>query len=210
MPPYPIFLDLAGAACVVVGGGEVAERRTAALLDVGARVSVVAPRATLALRAWATEGRIRLASRPYASGDLRGARLAFVATDDDAVNDQVARDARTAGIWVNTADDLPRCDFMVPSVLRRGELVVAVGTGGASPALARAVRLRLEDHLGPEYAEVARLAAEVRRELRSRGLRPDPAAWQRALGGDLSQLVATGDGAEARARLVARLTAPCP
>ena len=210
MPSYPIFLDLTGVPCVIVGGGLVAEGRVAALRAAGAAVTVIAPHATEALHKWASDGRIRLEPRPYTSGDLRGARLAFAATDQETVNDQVARDARAAGIWVNTADDLPRCDFMLPSVLRRGELVVAVGTGGASPALARAVRLRLEAYLGPEYADLVRLVAQVRRELRGRGVRPDPATWERALGGDLSQLVATGDGAEARARLVARLTLPCP
>ncbi len=126
---YPMCLDLAGRPCLVVGGGPVAERKVVGLLQAGARLTVVSPRVTPQLDAWAREGRIRLIQRRYESSDLAGQSLAFVATDDGVVNAEVARDARTAGVLINVADDPAHCDFILPAVLRRGEPAVPVSTG---------------------------------------------------------------------------------
>lgn len=205
MGHYPIVLDLAGRPCLVIGGGPVAERKVEGLLQAGATVAVVSPRLTERLASWTQEGRIRHIAREYRPGDLAGSQLAFVATDDGAINAAVAREGRERGVWVNAADDPEHCDFILPSVLRRGELVVAVATGGASPALSRAIREELEGYFTEEYAALARLAAEVRRELRGRGVRPSPEAWQQALDEDLRRLIAEGRRGEARARLLGRL-----
>ncbi len=202
---YPVFVEMTNRPCVVIGGGAVAERKVEGLLAVGASVTVLSPTLTSRLEALGAEGRIRHIGREYGPGDLAGYRLAFVATDDGAVNAAVAREGRERGVWVNAADDPANCDFILPSVLRRGELVVAVATGGASPALSRAIREELEAYFTEDYAALAALAAEVRRELRRRSLAPDAEAWRRSLDADLRRLVARGHYQEARARLLDRL-----
>jgi precorrin-2 dehydrogenase/sirohydrochlorin ferrochelatase len=200
---FPVSLELAGQPCVVIGGGAVAERRIEALLAAGAAVTVVSPQLTPVLSGMAAVARIRHLARPYRPGDLRGARLALAATDDPAVTAAVAGEARMLGVWLNAADDPAHCDFMLPAVVRRGVLTVAVASGGASPALTRALREHLDAALGSEWAALGELAAETRRELRSRGRTADGAAWRRALGADVRALLADGRVDEAR-RLIRR------
>jgi len=204
---YPVFLELDGRRCLVVGGGAVAERKVEGLLAAGARVTVVSPTLTPQLNALLVTGRIHHEARAYQPGDLGGFDLGFAATDDGAVNGTLAREGRSCGIWVNAADDLTNSDFILPGIVRRGSLTVAVGSGGASPALVRAVREDLERYLGPEYAELAELVADVRRELRARGRSPNGAAWSRALDAELRSLVKAGRREQARERLLDRLGA---
>src|SRR5262245_33756453 len=128
MAYYPIFLDLTDRPCVVVGGGAVAQRKVDGLLGSGATVTVVSPTVTPRLAAHAAAGRIRHVARDYRASDLDGQQLAFVATDDGQLNGAVAEEARARGVWVNSADDPANCAFILPSVLRRGALQVAVGT----------------------------------------------------------------------------------
>ena len=168
-----MVLEVSGRACVVIGGGEVAERKVESLLAAGGAVTVVSPDVTRRLESLIDTGGIRHVPRRYRRGDLAGAALAFVATGDPDVAAAVAREGRRRGVWVNAADDPEHCDFFLPSVLRRGPLLVAVATGGASPALARAVRERIERLLPDGCAALAETVADVRRELRARGLRPD-------------------------------------
>jgi precorrin-2 dehydrogenase/sirohydrochlorin ferrochelatase len=202
---YPIALDLTDRPVVVIGGGPVAERKVEGLLTAGAAVTVVSPTLTPRLTDLSRAGRIRHEARGYAAADLAGIVLAFVATDDPRVTEAVARDARAAGVLVNAADDPAHCDFILPAVLRRGDLVVAITTGGASPALARAVRERLEAVITDVDAELLALAAEVRREARAGSAAPDAAAWHEALGDDLRRLVAAGRRDEAKSLLRRRL-----
>lgn len=202
---YPIFLDLRDRPCVVVGGGVVATRKAEALLDAGARVTVVSPAVGPEMAALVRQGKLRYLSRPYRDGDLTGHQLAFVATDDPEVSAAVFREGRQRAVWVNAADDPARCDFILPGVVQRGDLVVAVSTGGTSPALTRAVRDELEAYFTADYALLTEVAADVRRELRSRALTPDGAAWREALDGELRRLVAEGRREEARAHLLRRL-----
>lgn len=204
---YPLFLELAGRACVVIGGGAVAERKVEGLLQVGASVTVVSPALSARLEEWVREGRIRHVGRNYVVGDLAGSQLAFVATDDGQVNAAVAHEGRERGVWVNAADDPTHCDFILPSILRRGHLVIAVGTGGASPALSRAVREELEAYFTEDYAVLAEVAAEVRGELRRRKLSPGSETWQRALDADVRRLIASGRREEAKAHLLDQLVA---
>lgn len=169
---YPIFLEVRGRLCLVVGGGAVAERKVRALLTQGAAVRVVSPTLTPALAAEVAAGHVAHRNRPFAPADLTGASLAFAATDDPAVNAAVAAAAEAARVPVNVADDPSRSTFLVPSTFQRGEVTVAVSTGGASPALAKRLRAELEEKVGEEYAALARLLGEARREVLRRV--PDP------------------------------------
>ncbi len=148
---YPIFMDLTRRRCVVVGGGEVANRKARKLLQARARVVVISPEVKPELESVASE----VYRRPYQEGDLEGAFLAFTATD--------SREAKERGIPVNVADKPSEGDFAVPSTLRRGRLQVAVSTGGASPTLAQRVRRELEGLFGPEWAGVVEEFEKARR-----------------------------------------------
>jgi len=156
---YPIFLDLSGRRCVVVGGGAVAGRKARKLLQARAEVVVISPEVRPELESVATE----IHRRPYEEGDLEGAYLAFAATDAREVNAAVAGEAKGRGIPVNVADRPSEGDFALPSTLRRGRLQVAVSTGGASPALARGIKGELEELFGPEWAGVVEELHAARR-----------------------------------------------
>jgi precorrin-2 dehydrogenase / sirohydrochlorin ferrochelatase len=156
---YPIFLDLSGRRCVVVGGGEVANRKTRKLLQARARVVVISPEIQPELESVAVE----IHRRPYSEGDLEGAYLAFAATNVREVNAAVAREAKERGVPVNVADRPSEGDFALPSTLRRGRLQVAVSTGGASPTLARRIRGELEGAFGPEWAGIVEELNTARR-----------------------------------------------
>jgi precorrin-2 dehydrogenase/sirohydrochlorin ferrochelatase len=156
---YPIFLDLSGRRCVVVGGGEVASRKARKLLQARAEVVVISPEVRSELESVATE----VHRRPYGEGDLEGAYLAFAATDAREVNAAVAEEAKERGIPVNVADRPSEGDFALPSVMRRGRLQVAVSTGGASPTLARGIKGELEEVFGPEWAGVVEELHAARR-----------------------------------------------
>ena len=202
---FPCFLDLSEKPCVVVGGGDVAERKVQSLLSAGALVTVVSPRLSPGLTRLVAEGRIRHLARAYRRGDLAGAVLAFAATDDPAVTLAVAAEARRRRVWLNAADDPAHCDFILPSVLRRGRLTVAVSTGGASPAVARAVREELEAVLTDRHATLLDVASAVRDELRAEGTSPDGDGWRRALGDPVRRLIADGRALDARQELARRL-----
>ena len=206
---YPIFLDLADRPCLVVGGGPVAEGKVRGLLAAGARVTVVSPTLTPALAALVAEGHLAHERREYTPGDLAGAALAFAATGDRAVSRAIRSEGRERGVWVNAADDAEHCDFLLPAVLRRGPLAVAVSSGGASPALTRAVRDELERYFPADFGGFVEVVAEVRRELRERGAPVTAERWRSALEHELRGLSAgsgVGDGQPgAGARLRSRL-----
>lgn len=159
---YPVMLDLAGVQCLVVGGGRVAERKVESLLEVGAQVTVIAPRATARLVELARAGKIQRDARSFAPGDTTGHRLVIAATDDAKLNAEVAGEGRRRGALVNVVDCAPESNFIVPAVLRRGDLVIAVSTGGASPAQARRLRERFEEEFGPEWGPYLGLLEELR------------------------------------------------
>jgi len=202
---YPVVLDLTGRPCLVVGGGAIALRKVSALVEAGARVTVVSPSLTPAVLRLATEAPLRWRPREYAAGDAAGFVLVMVATDDRAVNAAVAAECRERGIWVNCADDPARCDFILPSVLRRGAVTVAVSTGGQSPTLARLLREDLDALLPWDVAALTDVVASVRSALSEDGVSLDAERWRQALDGELRSLVAAGRTTEARARLKERL-----
>ena len=201
MAYYPIFVEMAGRRVLVVGGGNVAEGKVAGLLTAEADVTVVAPDLTPALRGQNEAGAFRYEAHEYRDGDLAGFEVCFVATDDGAVNAQVAAEGKRRGIWVNAADDPAYCDFILPSVVRQGDVVVAASTGGSSPALARRLREDLTAFLSDDYAPLAELLAEVRAEVRQRNLVIDADRWQSAIDGRFRALVAQRRIEEARAYL---------
>ncbi len=189
---YPIALDIEGRRCVVVGGGQVAEHKCRSLLEAGGAVRVIAKESTDALEQLAAAGSLELVPRAYAVGDLRGAFLAVAATDEPRVQAEVFEEAEGLGILVNSVDDIQHCNFAVPSVLRRGDLTVAISTGGKAPALAKRLRSRLEDQLEPELATVVDLLGEVRVEaLATRDVDFDTWSrrWHGALDNDVLELV---------------------
>jgi precorrin-2 dehydrogenase/sirohydrochlorin ferrochelatase len=202
---YPIFMVMDGRPCLVVGGGEVARRKVEGLLAAGACVTVVSPHLTPELTTLRDDGRIAHVEREYREGDLEGFEMCMVATDDGAVNAAVAREGKSRRVWVNASDDPPNCDFILPSVIRRGEVVVAASTGGASPALARRLREELEAYLSEDFEALAKLLAEVRQELRARNVALDPETWQRAIDGQLRVLLAQRRYGQAKARLLQSL-----
>jgi precorrin-2 dehydrogenase / sirohydrochlorin ferrochelatase len=203
--PYAAFLRLAGRRCVVVGGGAVAERKVGTLVDCGANVVVIAPTATDRIVQAAAEGRLVLTRRPYRAGDLDGAFLAVAATDERAVNAQVVAYARALGILVNSVDEREPGDLIVPATVQRGDIVVAVSTGGRSPSFARYLREELEAWLTPERVELFELLADVRSELQAAGRNPDPELWRQAVDVDLVRELAAGDHSAARQRLLLAL-----
>jgi precorrin-2 dehydrogenase/sirohydrochlorin ferrochelatase len=159
---YPLFLNISRRRCVVVGGGSVAERKVERLVACGARVEVVDRRLTPALAAMKAEGVVVHHDADYDEAQLRGAFLVIGATDSDTVNERIARDARALAIPVNIVDDPLRCDFILPSVVERGDLMIAVSTGGKSPALAKRLRKELEEAYGPEYGALIEILGELR------------------------------------------------
>ena len=203
MPPYyPVFLDLKGRACVIVGGGEIAERKIAGLLECGAVITMVSPRVTPGIRAHADAGDIRWEAREYADGDLKGAFLAIASTDDEDVNKAVHEEASREGIVLNVVDRTALCSFIAPAVVRRGEVTVALSTGGASPALARKLRETLEKSEVLEYASLAGVLSSARAEIKRLGVTVHPDRWQECIDGQLLALVQGGRSDEALARLL--------
>lgn len=204
---YPAFLDLVRKRVVVVGGGTIAAQKVRGLLPCGAEVVVVAPEVSPFVRARAEAGEVAWERRGYRLGDLVGAELVFAATDDRALNAEVAREARERGVPVLAVDDIPYCDFIAPAVVKRGRLTVAVSTSGRSPALASHTRRKLERVVTPHWGDLLDVAAAVRDRLGPDKVRVDPEVWQRALDRDLKALVWAGRLEEAEALLWTRVSA---
>lgn len=180
---FPLFLELKGCLALVVGGGRVALGKARQLRSFGARVTVAAPRLSAGLARLAREGQVRWLKHPFRPADLGRARLVVAATDEQAVNESVSRLARRKGIPVNVVDQPALCSFVFPSVVRRGKLVLAVSTGGASPALAKWIRRDLERRYGPELGRalegMARMREHIKRKVPAMGQRKR--AFEKAL-----------------------------
>lgn len=224
---YPIFVEMQGRPVLLVGGGHVALEKVGKLVRAGARVTVVAPALIDQLRAFADRGELAWRQRSFEPGDTQGFELVMIATDNGAVNRSVAEEARARGIWVNAADDVRNCDFILPSMVSRGTITIATSTGGTSPALARWLRERMEAFLSDEVVALGDLLAEVRREARARDQecaaactrtqppppllcrscpnRIDPDAWQTAIDDRLLTLLRRREYVQARRRLVQAL-----
>jgi len=179
MAYYPLFLELQARSCLVIGGGSVAFRKAAALLRCGARVTVVSPELSAGLKKLARQRKVHWKKHPFRPSDLAGIELAIAATDDQPVNRLAAREAKRRKIWINVVDQPALCSFIVPSVVRRGKLALAVSTGGASPALAKWIRKDLETRYADRFGRLASVSGRARKAvLRTT---PSPAARKRLL-----------------------------
>ncbi len=167
---YPIFLRIEQRLCVVIGGGKVAERKIFSLLEAKAKIKVIAPEVTQNIQKLADQGKIELIKRPYQNGDLDGAWLVIAATNREDVQKEVFLEAEKRQIFCNVVDCPDKCSFIVPSVIKRGRLNIAISTSGASPALAKRIRENLEEIFGKEYEEFLELMAQWRKIILERDL----------------------------------------
>lgn len=203
MKYYPVFLVLRDRPCLIVGGGEVAERKTLALLAAGADVTVVSPSLAPKLAGLAHNGKITHRPRPFEDHDITGMQLVVAATDSVEVNTRVGRECRKKHILVNVAAPPDESSFIVPSTIERGDLVLAISTGGDSPGLAKRIRQDLERQFGPEYGLYAALLAAVRKrlqgEIADEGARKD--ILDALLDSDVLYLLKQGEAHEADLRV---------
>ncbi|MBI3333454.1 MAG: bifunctional precorrin-2 dehydrogenase/sirohydrochlorin ferrochelatase [Candidatus Omnitrophica bacterium] len=166
MAYYPLFLELRSRPCLVIGGGKVAHQKVKALAACGAAVTVVAPRLGAGLQRLVREGKVRWMPKGFGAADLKGAELAVAAADDQRVNELASRLAKRRRIWINVVDQPRLCSFIVPSVVRRGDLQIAISTGGISPALSKWIRRDLEKRFGREFAGLLKGSAKIRGKVR--------------------------------------------
>jgi len=202
---YPIALDLQDRACLVAGGGSLAAEKALGLHEAGARVMVVDPEPSPLLRYLDVAGTIVLRTRAYEPSDLDGIYLAFGASEDRTLNARVAIDGRDRGVLVNAVDDIPNCDFFAVSIVRRGDLQIAISTGGASPAFARWMREYLEEHLATELGDLLDVLADARRTIKARGPVPPYERWHAAIDDGLLRRLQRGDREGARAQVLTSL-----
>jgi precorrin-2 dehydrogenase/sirohydrochlorin ferrochelatase len=173
MQYYPVSLDIKNRKCLVVGGGPVGTRKVKTLLGCGAKVTVVSPDVSGQLLEFANNGLIVLEKRPYRAIDLRGMFLVIGTTDSEKVNRQISMDAEKLNMLCNIADRPEVCNFILPSIVNRGDLTISISTSGKSPALAKKLRLELEEQFGSEYAEVLRLLGAIREKLLGQKHQPE-------------------------------------
>ncbi len=202
---YPVFLDVRNRKCVVIGGGNVGEEKARKLLECEARVVVISPEVNAGVRELAEAGKLTWLARAYQPGDLEGAFLAIAATDSNQVNRQIAAEAEQRNVLLNVVDVTHLCTFIAPAVARRGDVTIAVSTSGASPALARKFREELSRSRILEYADLAPLLADVRKELRRMGVRVDTDHWQKCITQELLDMVQAGRYEDARKALMSDL-----
>lgn len=197
---YPVYIQLREQPCVVIGGGKIAEGKVEGLLAAQANVTVISPDLTPRLRELVSEREITYIPRTYQPGDLTGAFMVICATDQHEINHQVWQEAAANRQLVNVVDDTPRCNFIAPSILRQGDLTIAISTSGKAPALAVRLKERLQRELGPEYERFLELAGELREPL-ARHI-PDfetrKALWYELVDSDILDVLAQGDEARAR------------
>ena len=194
MKYYPIHLDIKNRNCLIVGGGAVGTRKVNTLLECGAHVTVISPDPTPHLTQLASKGSITLKKRAYRSDDLAGMFLVIGATDDETLNLQISEDAERAQILCNIADRPEVCNFILPSIVRQGDLVITISTSGKSPALAKHLRQILETQFGREYADFVALMGAIRQKLLSQAHEPEAhkALFNQLIDSDLIQLMQAG------------------
>ena len=202
---YPAFIDVRGRTCVVIGGGGFAEEKVHKLRECGARVQVVSPDITEGIRALVDGENVAWLPRKFESGDLGGAFIAVAATGDDDANEMISKEARERNVLLNVVDVTHLCTFIAPAVARRGDVTIAVSTGGASPALARKFREELSAASLLEYADLAPLLSFARGELKRMGVRVEPDHWQTCITGELLAMVQEDRIKEAKRRLMSDL-----
>ena len=192
---YPIYLQLHDLPCVVIGGGKIAEGKVDGLLTAGAKVRIISPDLTPHLENLVEHHQVEYLARAYQHGDLTGAFVVICATDQNEINHQVWQEASANGQLVNVVDDTPRCNFIAPAILRKGDLTIAISTAGRAPALAVRLKERLQEQIGPEYERFLELSGQLREPL-ARHV-PDfetrKALWYQIVDSKALDLLAQGD-----------------
>lgn len=203
MEYFPIFLDLKNRHCSVIGGGEVASRRVSLLLDAGAAVTVIAPKVNSSILSAVGGGKVRHIAKEFLPEQLEGSTLVIAATDDASVNRKVSEAAKLRAIPVNVVDQPELCTFIMPAIVDRSPVIIAVSTGGASPVLARHIRARLEALIPAGYGRLANLVSRFRDTVKRRFAQPAQRRrfWEQVLQGRIAELVYSGQDANAAAAL---------
>jgi precorrin-2 dehydrogenase/sirohydrochlorin ferrochelatase len=203
---YPIYVVSEGKPCAVYGGGEEASLKVRGMLTAGAKVTLIEPELTNDyLREQARDGVIEYRAEAYDPDQLEEFSLVIVARDDTSTNELIATDARERGVLVNAADDTPNCDFILPSIVREGDLTIAISTAGKSPAIARRLREELTDYLGGEFPALLDVAGEVRTTVRAAKRMPSNEIWQASITPELRALCVKGRLDEAKGLMFANL-----
>jgi precorrin-2 dehydrogenase / sirohydrochlorin ferrochelatase len=197
---YPVYIELREQPCVVIGGGKIAEGKVNGLLDAQANVTVISLELTSHLQELVSKKQITYLARAYQPGDLTGAFLVICATDQPEINHQVWQEATANGQLVNVVDDTPRCNFIAPSILRKGDLTIAISTSGKAPALAVRLKERLQRELGPEYERFLELAGELREPLARHvpEFEARKALWYELVDSEILDLLAQGNELSAK------------
>jgi siroheme synthase-like protein len=205
---YPLFADLHGRRCVVVGGGKVAQQKVKQLRAYGAAVHVVSPEVLPVFERWAQGGQVRLSLRRYRASDLKGAWLVVAATNDSGLNERVYGDARARQLFCNVVDERALCSFIVPAMVRRGLVQVAISTGGSSPTLAKKLKQQVATALG-SYPRMVSLLRRLRGVARRRlpGYAERKRFFHHVVEGEVFRLVEAGRYAEAQRKALALLDA---
>ncbi len=195
MKYYPVYLDINDRNCLVVGGGRVGTRKVKGLLESGAQVTVVSLDVTQTITTWAAEKKIRLFQRAYKANDLDGHFMVIGATDNEVLNRQIYTDAEKRNMLCNIADWPQGCNFILPAVIRRGDLSLAISTSGKSPAFARFLRLKLEREYGMEYARLLDLMGTIRQKLLAQEHAPEEhkPLFEALITGGLLELIREND-----------------
>ncbi|MHB8621887.1 MAG: siroheme synthase CysG [Sulfuricaulis sp.] len=206
---FPIFLNLKQRPCAVIGGGEVAARKVSLLLAAGAQVTVYAPGLGESMKLWASEGKVLHVPEKFHADMLRGCVLAIAATDDKSVNRQVSEAAKALGIPINVVDQPELCTFIMPSIIDRSPVMIAVSTGGSSPVLARLIRARLESLIPSGYGRLAKLVSKFRDKVKQRFTDSSRRRqfWEEVLQGRIAELTYSGQDAVAEEALAQKIEA---
>ena len=205
---YPVYLNLAGKSCVIIGGGTIAQGKVGGLLQAGCRITVISPDATPGIRNAAQRGDITWLERTYRPGDLEGAFIGVAATNVWHVNREIYEEAERLGVLLNVVDDPDLCSFIAPSVVKREPVTLAISTGGASPALARKLRETLAHAEALEWADLADVLAQARRIVKEKRVAVDPERWQCCINRELLSMAQDGRSEEALQRLLSKLLNP--
>lgn len=195
MQYYPVNLNVKNRNCLVVGGGRVGTRKVRTLLECGARVTVISPEATPELEQLAGQGQIQWHTRDYRASDLDDAFMVIGATDDQRLNRKIHQDAEMAQRLCNIADQPDLCNFILPAIMRQGDLMISVSTAGKSPAFAKHLRQQLEKQYGPEYGVLLHLMGAIRKRLLAEEHAPEAhkTLFEQLIGGGLLEMLRSED-----------------
>lgn len=201
---YPVYLDIKDRDCLVIGGGSVGTRKVLTLLACGANVTVISSDATERLRELSNNGVIKLKKRPFQTADLDGRFLVIGATDNQELNFKIHAEAEGRGLLCNIADRPEACNFILPSIVNRGDLTIAISTAGKSPAFAKKLRKQLDVQFGDEYGEFLHLMGAIRKKLLSQDHKPEfhKHLFERLIESDLVQMIRNRETANIDALLL--------